>query len=269
MARIRSIKPDFFLHEGLAELSPLHRLFFIGLWTLADKSGRLEDRPKRIKAAVMPWENCDIEALLCDLDKAGFICRYEADGVKCIAIPGFERHQRAHPKEAESTLPVPPSREITRPAGKRLEGFAAGSVCIPSATAGKEILDHGNGKGRDPAPSFFASPTPTQPNPPVNDKPKSPTSGNSSARPFPDSLREQMEAAWLEKIGVPYAWGFEDDQAMRVLLQKGTDAEILKRWRKAIVWKEYPTCSNLKALAKHWNDYAKPLPGAEKSQVRL
>lgn len=121
MARIRSIKPDFFLHEGLAELSPLHRLFFVGLWTLADKEGRLEDRPKRIKAALMPWERCDVEKLLTDLSAGGFIVRYSIGDLDCIAIPNFAKHQRPHPKESTYDLPPPPepgkntaSREIKR-----------------------------------------------------------------------------------------------------------------------------------------------------------
>jgi len=46
MARTRSIKPAFFANEHLAELSAGTRLLFIGLWTIADKNGKLEDRPK-------------------------------------------------------------------------------------------------------------------------------------------------------------------------------------------------------------------------------
>jgi hypothetical protein len=122
MARIRSIKPEFFLHETLTELPPLHRLLFIGLWTQADKLGRLEDRPKRLKVALLPFDDCDIEAMLADLHEAGFILRYTApatDGMKpCIEIPSFIVHQKPHPKE--TAFPLPPS---TNPgvvlAGKR------------------------------------------------------------------------------------------------------------------------------------------------------
>ena len=49
MARSRNIKPSIMANEELAELEPLSRLLFIYLWMLADKAGRLEDRPKRIK----------------------------------------------------------------------------------------------------------------------------------------------------------------------------------------------------------------------------
>ncbi len=64
MSRIRSIKPQFFLNDELASLHPLDRLLFIGLWTMADKAGRLEDRPLKIKAAVLPYDAYDIEEAL-------------------------------------------------------------------------------------------------------------------------------------------------------------------------------------------------------------
>lgn len=152
MARIRTIKPEFFLHEGLADLSPLHRLFFIGLWTLADKEGRLEDRPRRIKAALLPWEDCDVDGLLDGLLAAGFVRRYEVNGVACIAIPSFRRHQRPHPKETASVLPAPPSREVSRQAVERLSD-------IPSSPAGKEILDNGKEISENGLTTLSATPT--------------------------------------------------------------------------------------------------------------
>lgn len=135
MARIRSIKPDFFLHEGLAELSPLHRVFFIGLWTLADKEGRLEDRPKRIKAALLPWEDVDVDELLADLAARGFIVRYEAAGIACIEIPGFSKHQRPHPKEQAYGLPRP-DEAARQPSPRRFVYFIqAGGGPIKIGTA--------------------------------------------------------------------------------------------------------------------------------------
>ena len=112
MARARMIKPEFFMHEDLAELSIPHRLLYIGLWTLADRAGRTEDRPKRIKASIFPWDDCDVDAMLSDLARAGFVVRYEVSGVRCIAIPSFGRHQKPHIREAPSILPVPPEHSL-------------------------------------------------------------------------------------------------------------------------------------------------------------
>ena len=62
--RIRSLKPDFFIDEDIAELKPLMRLFYQGLWCAADKSGRLEDRPKKLKVQILPYDNIDPEKML-------------------------------------------------------------------------------------------------------------------------------------------------------------------------------------------------------------
>lgn len=105
MSRIRSIKPEFFTDEHLAELPPLDRLVFVGLWTIADKAGRLEDRPKRIKAIVLPYDSADMVKILDRLADAKFILRYEIDGQRLIQIRTWEKHQRVHHTEVESDLP--------------------------------------------------------------------------------------------------------------------------------------------------------------------
>jgi hypothetical protein len=64
MARARNIKPGFFLNDELAECEPLARLLFAGLWCIADREGRLEDKPKRIKVEILPYDDCDIDYLL-------------------------------------------------------------------------------------------------------------------------------------------------------------------------------------------------------------
>ncbi len=110
MARIRTIKPEFFKNEELAELPAIVRLLFIGLWTQADKEGRLLDRPKRIKAELFPYDSIDIDKELSRLQSAGFIKRYEVGELKVIHINTFTKHQRIQGNEAhsESALPVPP-----------------------------------------------------------------------------------------------------------------------------------------------------------------
>jgi hypothetical protein len=107
MARARNIKPSFFTNDMLAEVSVLGRLLFIGLWTIADREGRLEDRPKKIKAEVLPYDDCDTDSLLNELAKNGFIVRYESSESKYIQILTFKKHQNPHIKEAESTIPAP------------------------------------------------------------------------------------------------------------------------------------------------------------------
>lgn len=107
MARARNIKPSFFTNEDLVELPFEVRLLFIGLWTLADREGRLEDRPKRIKMAIFPADNVDIDAGLNALQESGFILRYEANGISILQVLNFKKHQNPHIKEASSELPPP------------------------------------------------------------------------------------------------------------------------------------------------------------------
>lgn len=107
MARMRTIKPGFFQNDILAEIEPLGRILFAGLWTIADRSGRLEDRPKRIKAELLPYDDCDIETLLSALNEKGFIVRYISGETRYIQVVNFCKHQSPHQKEPESSIPCP------------------------------------------------------------------------------------------------------------------------------------------------------------------
>lgn len=107
MARARNIKPGFFANPELVELPFEVRLLFIGLWTLADRAGRLEDRPKKIKMAVFPADNVDVEAGLAALACADLLTRYEAEGERYIEITTFTKHQHPHKDEKASTIPAP------------------------------------------------------------------------------------------------------------------------------------------------------------------
>lgn len=105
MARARNIKPSFFMNDSLVELSFECRLLFIGLWTLADREGKLEDRPKRIKMEIFPADNVDIEKALSELQQRGFIERYCANGINVLLVTNFLKHQRPHHTEKASELP--------------------------------------------------------------------------------------------------------------------------------------------------------------------
>lgn len=109
--RSRNIKPGFFKNEVLAEMPAISRLLFIGLWTLADREGRLEDRPIRIKGELFPYESFDVGSILGDLQAAGFLIRYEVAGEAFIQIQNFVKHQDPHYKEKASAIPPPPGAE--------------------------------------------------------------------------------------------------------------------------------------------------------------
>jgi len=105
MARARNIKPGFFHNADLVELPFEARLLFIGLWTLADRAGRLEDRPRQIKMALFPADAVDVEACLDGLQRWGFVKRYEVGGKRLIQVVNFTKHQNPHRDEKASELP--------------------------------------------------------------------------------------------------------------------------------------------------------------------
>ena len=76
---------------------------------LADRAGRLEDRPKRIQGELLRYDRVEVEPLLAELEQHGFIERYVVDGRSLIQIVAFEKHQNPHFREAPSLLPARPS----------------------------------------------------------------------------------------------------------------------------------------------------------------
>ena len=105
--RARGIKPDFFTDEDIVELTPWARLLFIGLWCMADRAGRMTDKPKQFKIKLFPCDSVDVETLLEELLNHGFIVRYMVGEARYIQVKNFEKHQSPHAKEAPSTLPAP------------------------------------------------------------------------------------------------------------------------------------------------------------------
>lgn len=136
MPRARTLKPDFFSDEEVATLSPLARLFFQGLWCYADRDGRLEDRPARLKVQILPYDDVDANVLLDEIAGRGFVTRYEADGKRLVQIRSFGKHQHPHPKEPASELPAMPSVKTENAASEQVQPLSAAAS---------------NGKPRHPA----------------------------------------------------------------------------------------------------------------------
>lgn len=100
MARIRTIKPDFWTDGAMVKLSPYARLLYIGMWnfTMCDH-GHVADDAFKLKLQVLPMDDVDIEALLAEILDAGRVVRVEdPEGRKYLLIRRFEDHQKIDPR---------------------------------------------------------------------------------------------------------------------------------------------------------------------------
>lgn len=110
--RARNIKPSLFQNEVLAVSDPLYTVLFAGLWCLADREGRLEDRPTKIHFLINAGRSAVSTALAIDwLTAHGFIVRYRVNSSDLIEVVNFVKHQRPYVREAASVLPPPPSNK--------------------------------------------------------------------------------------------------------------------------------------------------------------
>ena len=145
--RIRTIKPEFFHHEGLfeAELEtklPL-RVAFAGLWCIADREGRFKWEPRRIGVQVLPYDGVDFSRVLDALATRAFVIKYRV-GDACFGfIPSFLKHQVINNRESESVLPDPEGNIEETPINT--EEIDA----CPTRAPRDDHAGQGEGKGRE------------------------------------------------------------------------------------------------------------------------
>lgn len=97
MARIRTIKPDFWTDEAIVELEMWERLLFIGMWNFADDQGYIHYSPKRIKMQVFPGDSLDVSVGLARLLEASLLEAFDVlstPGAVVLRIRGWDKHQR-------------------------------------------------------------------------------------------------------------------------------------------------------------------------------
>lgn len=94
LARIRTVKPEFWTDDRLGECSVSARLLFIATWNFADDKGGLARSAKQLKAQAFPYDNLDCEPLVQELLKVGVLIEYEVCGKKYLHIKGFCIHQK-------------------------------------------------------------------------------------------------------------------------------------------------------------------------------
>jgi hypothetical protein len=152
MARIRTIKPDFFRHEGLQDIERDNpgqhvMLTFAGLWTLCDKAGRFEWKPRTIKLDVLPFLEFDMGTTLLLLERFSYVRRYEVDGKVYGCIPSFGEHQRINGKESQEPARYPEPVEFLAIDSEGSGGEATGKQPRSQERKGKGREKEGEGNG--------------------------------------------------------------------------------------------------------------------------
>lgn len=107
MARIRTIKPDFWTDDKLVEVDFATRLFYIGTWNHADDNGNLRRSAKSLKMKIFPADAIDCEPLIQSLIAHGMLMEYSVSGEVFLHIRCFAKHQVIN-RKSKSAIPLPP-----------------------------------------------------------------------------------------------------------------------------------------------------------------
>lgn len=209
MARIRTIKPDFWTDEKIVELDMPARLFFIGCWNFADDNGNLQRSAKKLKMQVFPADAIDCEPLIQSLMTHGLLTEYEVNGEKFLHINGFKKHQVIN-RPSKTGLPTPDSVSNTD------------TLTEDSLTEGKGREKEGKGI-KPSAPTY------------VNDEsPREPVQTPNAAAEISSTL-----IAWERARGkVPRGISASNAQVMDLAAQKPTSEELRKAYDLAVADRE-------------------------------
>lgn len=154
MARIRTVKPELFRHEGLYELEaetglPV-RLAFAGLFTASDRGGYFKWRPRELKLDVMPYDMIDFSRVMDALGTRGFLVKYRVADEWFGLIPTFTKHQVINNRERASDLPqIEDAEEFFQFSTNENNDLLSRQPRVIDASATREGNAQGEGKGRE------------------------------------------------------------------------------------------------------------------------
>lgn len=271
MARVRMLKPGFFTNEDLGACAPLTRLFFEGLWCWADRDGRLEDRPRRLVAEILPYDReADGEAMLSDLAERGFVVRYSVGPVRVVQIVNFAAHQNPHPRESPGKLPPVPGSSEAMPRPTKGEPGVEQGTEEPGGLSDSRTLRETNLSGaasapaEEPAPAGDAGTLPLRgvvaSKPPAAAKPEAKRAAK-EASPEAREKRATWERLFAADRGEPYRWQGAADQLAANALAPVDLAIFEAKALRGLKGVGFARCSSLAALKSKWNDLAGTAPG--------
>lgn len=214
MARIRTVKPEFWQDEKMAPLPPIDRLVFLGLVSQADDAGRLLDNVKLLDGLLFPHTDDTCRESIETLTRIGRVRRYESDsGQSLLQITNWKRHQRVV-NPSKHTLPPPPPQPRGPQHDPESSLGSSESLNTPSLEPKPPTLDHGPGSLEHGTGSVA-----------IATGADAPPNGTPPSRPEPPPIdriddREQRRSAYLQTfMPVLREVGLHDD---------GTNGSIIK-----------------------------------------
>jgi hypothetical protein len=253
MARIRTIKPDFWKSEKVGRLTGPEgraaRLLFIGLWNFCDDAGVMRGTPTYVRSEVFPYDEDvsakDVERWLSLLEVKGFIVRYQRDSGSYLWVRGFTEHQVIN-RPSKTNLPEPSDEERA----PRMSPH--GALTEPSRR---------EGKGREVDTEMEVEPSAVAPAPPGVLVHVEPTKSQPKPKKQPDSehhaLWRALEAEYLRVMGHPYASsnGGQDAAAVKWFRETAPPEEAVRRWGALLEWSKggFPSVTGFASLRQHWN----------------
>jgi hypothetical protein len=146
MARIRTIKPDFWRDESLAMVSPEACLLAIGLLNHCDDEGYFNANPKLVESDIFPLRELSKKTtvLIQELCTIGYLELFQGEDGKTYGhVKNFEKHQvinKKTPSKIKHLCDLPCDYQTT-------------TVVLPT---GKER--NGSGKEKEKKATFVATP---------------------------------------------------------------------------------------------------------------
>jgi hypothetical protein len=124
MARIRTIKPEFWQNETLAGLPAHARLLAIALLNNADDDGYFLANASLVRAACFPFEECseNVRGSLQELSRIGYIEVRDCDGKQIGRVVKFKDHQRIDKPQKSKLHDVFNSFSTEKPDSKNVPG---------------------------------------------------------------------------------------------------------------------------------------------------